>query len=123
MLAHQPSSIMRTRHKASAHGHAHSRAHAAARLPVSGRWNRIQLTSYNGVKGLKQEASENPEPNEWSLQSASDASEEKKVSSVSHRFLTRGGGVPMGTVHKGPCCMQRHTTTTKKIDPNSPLYW
>jgi hypothetical protein len=22
---------------------------------------------------------------------------------LSHRFLTRGGGVPMGTVHKGPC--------------------
>ena len=28
---------------------------------------------------------------------------EEKRGILSHRFLTRGGGVPMGTVHKGPC--------------------
>ena len=59
------STIMRTRHTASAHGHAHSRAHAAARLPVSG----LELdTSFTTVK---QEARSIREPRTKRMESCS----------------------------------------------------
>jgi hypothetical protein len=134
MLAHQPSCAHATR------ACTLTGAHAAARLPVSGL--RLELDTIQRRTTVKHTTAYNHttfQPyNHTTLQTsneASDATPKYQTNGVCSRppmpvrrkrsvrfrigFLPGAGGVPMGTVHKGPCSMQRHTTTTKKIDPNA----